>query len=389
VAFIKPSFVRTIVLTLAAVMVVNLYGFGMLMAFGKPVTLVVDGEPTASMRVHGTVSDVVLQSGISLEPRDLISHGMFEPLTDDMVISVQHARQVDLTLNGQRGTYWTNAYDINGLIEDLGLEEASLKVSINRQAPLPREGAIVTIETGHMITVAADGKTEKLRGYGTVRATLEELGIIWNDDDIITPDPASLLADDLAISLVRVTYDTITREADIPFPITDTKDAKKPKGVVTVTTKGQKGLKNQTVDRTFHDGQLFTENVTSEEILKEPVTQVQTTGTKPPDVLAKVSPGSAQAIAYDMVKARGWNDNEFQCLVNLWQRESGWRTTAGNKSSGAYGIPQALPGSKMASAGADWQTNPATQIKWGLGYISGRYGTPCGAWNAFLSKGWY
>lgn len=100
-------------------------------------------------------------------------------------------------------------------------------------------------------------------------------------------------------------------------------------------------------------------------------------------------PGTAQAIAYDMVGARGWGDDEFACLVALWNKESGWRVNAYNASSGAYGIPQALPGSKMGSAGADWETNPATQISWGLGYISGRYGTPCGAWNHSQSVGWY
>ncbi|MCY7287980.1 MAG: G5 domain-containing protein, partial [Cryobacterium sp.] len=73
----------------------------------------------------------------------------------------------------------------------------------------------------------------------------------------------------------------------------------------------------------------------------------------------------------------------------LWNKESGWRVNAENSSSGAYGIPQALPGSKMATAGDDWQTNPATQIQWGLGYISGRYGTPCGAWAHSSDVGWY
>jgi hypothetical protein len=72
----------------------------------------------------------------------------------------------------------------------------------------------------------------------------------------------------------------------------------------------------------------------------------------------------------------------------LWQRESGWRYNAENPS-GAYGIPQALPGSKMATAGADWQTNPATQIKWGLGYIQSRYGTPCSAWAFEEANGFY
>ena len=100
-------------------------------------------------------------------------------------------------------------------------------------------------------------------------------------------------------------------------------------------------------------------------------------------------PGTAQAIAYEMVLARGWGDDQFACLVALWNRESGWRVNAYNASSGAYGIPQSLPGSKMASAGADWETNPATQISWGLGYIGGRYGTPCGAWDHSESVGWY
>ncbi len=110
-------------------------------------------------------------------------------------------------------------------------------------------------------------------------------------------------------------------------------------------------------------------------------------GWRPPFVTP--DPGTAQAIAYDMVLARGWGDGEFACLVALWNKESGWRVNAYNASSGAYGIPQSLPGNKMASAGADWETNPATQITWGLGYIGGRYGSPCGAWDHSQRTGWY
>jgi hypothetical protein len=105
--------------------------------------------------------------------------------------------------------------------------------------------------------------------------------------------------------------------------------------------------------------------------------------------VATADPGSAKAVAADMVAARGWGSEQFDCLVALWNKESGWRVNAQNPSSGAYGIPQALPGNKMASAGADWQTNAATQISWGLGYISGRYGTPCGAWQSSVDRGWY
>jgi hypothetical protein len=100
-----------------------------------------------------------------------------------------------------------------------------------------------------------------------------------------------------------------------------------------------------------------------------------------------MSYGSPREIARAQLAARGWSD-QFGCLDRLWTRESGWRVTASNPS-GAYGIPQALPGSKMASAGSDWRTNPATQIRWGLGYIAASYGSPCNAWAHSQSHNWY
>lgn len=90
--------------------------------------------------------------------------------------------------------------------------------------------------------------------------------------------------------------------------------------------------------------------------------------------------GSAQRYAALSVLKRGWHDKEFTCLVALWGHESGWRTHAGS-SGGAYGIPQAYPGTKMGAGGGDWENDAHVQIRWGLGYIVGRYGTPCGAWS--------
>ena len=84
-----------------------------------------------------------------------------------------------------------------------------------------------------------------------------------------------------------------------------------------------------------------------------------------------------------------WGKSQFECLSSLWTRESGWRHKAKNSSSGAYGIPQSLPADKMASAGKDWKTNPATQIKWGAKYIKSRYGTPCDAYAHSKSHNWY
>jgi hypothetical protein len=108
----------------------------------------------------------------------------------------------------------------------------------------------------------------------------------------------------------------------------------------------------------------------------------------PAPAAAAPTPGSAQAIGAQLVAARGWDSSQFNCLVSLWNRESGWNVYAANPS-GAYGIPQALPGSKMASVGADWQTSASTQITWGLNYIQGRYTNPCGAWAHSQAFNWY
>jgi len=94
-----------------------------------------------------------------------------------------------------------------------------------------------------------------------------------------------------------------------------------------------------------------------------------------------------RTVARAMLAERG-QDGQFSCLNSLWNKESGWRVSAANPS-GAFGIPQALPGSKMSSAGADWRTNPATQIRWGLDYIAGRYGNPCAAWSHSQAVNWY
>jgi hypothetical protein len=105
-------------------------------------------------------------------------------------------------------------------------------------------------------------------------------------------------------------------------------------------------------------------------------------------IIPKPTPIDSLAVAREYALSR-IGQKQFDCLDILFTRESHWRVTALNKSSGAYGIPQALPGNKMAKAGDDWKTNPVTQVKWGLMYISGRYDTACNALQHFYSYGWY
>ena len=157
---------------------------------------------------------------------------------------------------------------------------------------------------------------------------------------------------------------------------------------------GADGLARLTFAVVYVDGKLVGKTPIKTVVVKVPTPAVVKVGTKPAPTAAPAaatpSPGSAQDIGRRLAAARGWGADQFSCLVQLWDHESGWRVDATNPGSGAYGIPQALPGSKMASAGPNWQTDAATQINWGLGYIAGRYSTPCGAWSTWQAQGgWY
>lgn len=107
------------------------------------------------------------------------------------------------------------------------------------------------------------------------------------------------------------------------------------------------------------------------------------------DAERKKLEGTPKEIALNLLPDHGWNEAQFSCLDKLWTKESRWKVTADNPTSSAYGIPQALPGNRMASYGNDWRTNPVTQIKWGLDYIEDAHGSPCEAWAHSRAKNWY
>jgi hypothetical protein len=112
-------------------------------------------------------------------------------------------------------------------------------------------------------------------------------------------------------------------------------------------------------------------------------------GVTPAMAAPAAAPTTVAAGAQSTARTMIGDAAQFQCFSNIVQHESGWNHTATNASSGAYGLVQALPGSKMASAGADWKTNPTTQIKWGMDYMNSRYGSPCGAWSFWQANHWY
>jgi len=192
----------------------------------------------------------------------------------------------------------------------------------------------------------------------------------------------------------RVARAKVTVAKAIPFSTTSTEDARMLAGQTQLVRPGRDGLARITYAVVYIDGQEAGRTKIHTVVVRVPKPRVVKVGTKQRAAAATrgatlaSSDGSPKDIARQLVAARGWSSGQYGCLVTLWDHESGWNVHAAN-ASGAYGIPQAVPGDKMASAGPDWQNSALTQIKWGLGYIAGRYDDPCGAWSFWQNNGWY
>lgn len=156
------------------------------------------------------------------------------------------------------------------------------------------------------------------------------------------------------------------------------------------TDRGRRAALEDAAGRALAEAEAASERVSlAEEAAERRSGQVPVGGGPAPVVPASCDYQGNRATGCALLLEWGFSLDQMPCLDSLWSKESGWNHQAQNSSSGAYGIPQALPGDKMAAYGDDWRTNPATQIKWGLNYIENRYGSPCGAWTFFQQNNWY
>ena len=248
---------------------------------------------------------------------------------------------------------------------------------------LGRRGGAVVVAAGALglvvgaVTTAAADPQDSTRARSTVIASPTP-SVGATIPPIVAPVPRTVVS-------VETIKTTLKPEA-IEQP-----DKYTPAGYRKVLSTGDPGVQVATYSVTTVDGVEVDRQLLASVVEKEPTHDVVAVGTLDVPARPAIASGSNRDIGKRLAATYGWTGIEWQCLDNLWERESNWRHLIANPSSGAYGIPQALPGSKMASAGADWKTNPATQISWGLGYIKGRYGSPCGAWAAwtYRSPHWY
>jgi uncharacterized protein YabE (DUF348 family) len=362
-------------------------------ADAKTVHLLVDGRPMTVHTTAGKVAGAVKAAGFSIKSHDLVAPSATTPLKNDATVVFKRGRLLHLDIDGESREVWTTAPTVAQALTDLGFS-ASDFTSVSRSRRLPLGVTDIAVRTPKAVTLVHDGKKSKVTTTdATVAQLLSDLSLhLGPYDRLSTPQTADLV-NGQTVTLTRVQHRAVISNQSIPYPVKSVDDASMVKGNTKIVTAGRAGLSRVAYAIIFVDGKRVGTTKVDRTVLRQPRTQVQKVGTKQPPA-PKVpaytgSPNSAQAIARSMMmQDYGWGDSEFSCLVQMWNRESGWRTDAMNPS-GAYGIPQALPGSKMASAGPNWQSDASTQIRWGLQYIASRYNTPCQAWGLWQQQGWY
>ena len=284
------------------------------------------------------------------------------------------------------------------------------------------EGSFITEGAGGVnpgisyIKVVINGQSRFVFGmhFTDVKSVLQEGNITLEQGDSISPSLSSPVNENTVITIESPNSHISTQDTPIAYNVITKNDPSMQVGTEKVSVQGKDGVM-QTTKLVRRTGSKVTFSNTIVSFVKTaPTNEVILIGTKavasqsssPASSASSSSSsqasssssssssssigttqavGSPQKIAQQMLEEHGWDAEQFTCLVELWQKESGWSVTAENPS-GAYGIPQALPGSKM---GPGWQTSATVQISWGLEYIATRYGTPCGAWAHEVADNWY
>lgn len=355
-------------------------------------TLVVDVDGyKQSINIVGTsVADALSAANVELTDGDTVFPGVHSTLDNGDQITVRTAKELEVEIDGSRQVINTTAATVGDVLDELGTRAFGAEASASRSQLVGRD--LLKIQTLKDVSVSIDGASmDTTTSLTTVREVLLDLDVVLNEGDTVSAELDDQLQDGQEIVVQRVGNDSDTTTENLPFETIEKEDPNLIKGEKAVLQKGRAGRAVTTYDVSTLDGAESDRVVLARTVLVEPQDEIIGIGTLDvADPSANIlSPNEARALAKSMVAKKGWSESEYNCLNKLWTKESNWRVTAANSSSGAYGIPQSLPGSKMGSVASDWKTNAKTQITWGLQYISGRYSTPCGAWAHSQRKGWY
>lgn len=361
------------------------------LAESKLVSVYADGRVQVVSTSKATVKEVLDQAGVELVDKDSAEPGLDTKIeSSNFYINVYRARMVTVVDGNNFKRVLTSGQSGKKIATDAGIKiNDEDKFTFSRVDEFSGDippGEVLTIKRAKNIKLNLYGKEVDLRTHATdVADLLKEQNIKLDPADELTVPQDTKVTEGLSLAINRVGKEVIVVDEEIPFEEEQIKDADKDASFKEVQTAGVKGKKTVTYEVVKHNGQEVSRVAQSEVITVQPTKQVVVVGTKSAVPSAPSNPAGNVALGQQLAASRGWTGEQWDCLYNLWMRESGWRTEAHN-ASGAHGIPQALPGSKM---GAGWQSDPNVQINWGLGYIAGRYGSPCNAYNIQRTKGWY
>lgn len=395
----------------------------------KTVSLDVDGDVKTVTSYSGSVDDLLTSQGVVVGDRDLVTPAADAALEDGADVVVRSGKELNLQVDGKDTDAWVTALDADEALDTLTARGGDVRIVASRDGE--RASLPVGVDTDGPVAVIHDGTTDVVEDAADVEDVLAEADVELGDRDrvhvtdaangAVKKRVATAVADQekqtekqaakvgaqteqvaaeqpaatpqVAVVVQRVETKKVTTTKAVDHKTTTKKSGDRYSDLdAKVATKGKDGERTIVQQVTTIDGKVVKKTKVSDEVTTKPVTRVLVKGTKErpePEPKTPTYSGSTRSIGKQMAAARGWSGSQWTCLESLWTKESGWNASAANPSSGAYGIPQSLPGSKMASAGSDWQSNPATQIEWGLGYIADVYGTPCGAWGHSQSVGWY
>jgi len=367
----------------------------------KTVQLVVDGNASTVHTTADRVSDILHGKGYSVGPHDIVAPAASASVRNGGRIVFARGRLLHLDVNGIHEDVWTTAPTVADALAQLGYSSGDF-TSVSRYMRLPLTPTDLMIRTPITVNVTANGRKLTVSTTDvTVGQLIKDLGLSLTGGGSVRPPASTELTFNMNIvALTSTTGQQVVNQV-IPFSTKKVVTTGLAPGQVQIVTKGKNGQALVTYMVVWVDGKVISRKKLSSTVVTPPTTQVENVGSIGSAATAPTAPPSAcpspvgriatqveaQNVGRCLLAQRGWSD-QFTFLANIYDNESGWRVEAGSPG-GAYGIPQALPGYKMGSAGSDWQTDATTQITWGLGYITARYGTPCGAWSYWQGHGYY
>lgn len=269
-----------------------------------------------------------------------------------------------------------------------------------------RGGQRGAVDGTSYVTVKINGKSRTVLGtkFTDVKSVLDAGDIVLEPEDTISPSLTTKVTESTVITIERAGATLETTDSDIAFNVVKKETDALPKGTEKVQQEGKKGVMEATNLVTRAGGKIVSSTTFASYVKTAPTDQIVLVGTGSTSSSSSSSPSASSAAsslgttvpasemqswAHDYLISNGYTEADFTAAVYIINHESGWRVDATNASSGAYGLPQALPGSKMASAGADWATNYQTQFKWFVGYCNQRYGSLQGAYSYWLTHHCY